>query len=193
MLSVSRDHDAVVVRVRDTGVGMSAELLPHVFDLFTQDDASLARSGGGLGIGLTIVQKLVALHGGSITAHSEGSGAGSEFVVRLPIGTAGPPREKASQPQPERVVPSHVLVIEDDLDSREMLRTCLELNGHQVEVAPDGPSGCTSRTDSPTGHRRDRRRSARTRWVRGGAADPTVARQWRPAHRTDGLWPARRP
>src|SRR5207245_613180 len=71
--------------VRDTGVGMSSDLLPHVFDLFTQADRSLDRSQGGLGIGLTMVQRLVQLHGGSVEARSEGLGRGSEFVVRLPL------------------------------------------------------------------------------------------------------------
>jgi CheY-like chemotaxis protein len=115
-------------------------LLPRVFDLFKQGDGSLFRSGA-LGIGLTIVQKLVVLHGGSVTAHSEGPGTGSEFVVRLPIGTAGPLREKSFRHPPDRVARLHALVIEDDDDSRDMLRTCLERDGHQVEVAHDGVSG----------------------------------------------------
>ena len=139
-VKVSQDRDDVVIRVRDNGMGMSEELLPRVFDLFKQGDGSLFRSGG-LGIGLTIVQKLVALHGGSVTAHSEGPGRGSEFVVRLPIGTAGAVREKSFRHPPDRIARLHVLVIEDDDDSRDMLRTCLELDGHQVEVAHDGLSG----------------------------------------------------
>ena len=148
-VNVSQDRDDVVIRVRDNGMGISEELLPRVFDLFKQGDGSLFRSGG-LGIGLTIVQKLVALHGGSVTAHSEGAGRGSEFLVRLPIGTAGPVREKSFRHPPDRVAPLHVLVIEDDDDSRDMLRTCLELDGHQVEVAHDGLSGVeAARTTRP--------------------------------------------
>jgi signal transduction histidine kinase/CheY-like chemotaxis protein len=141
LVSVSRDHDDVVLRVRDNGIGISEELLPRVFDLFKQGDRSLVRSGGGLGIGLTIVQNLVALHGGSVTAHSDGLGSGSEFIVRLPIGAAGPMREKIQEQPAGRAIRFHVLVIEDDVDSREMLRTCLELEGHRVEVAQDGLSG----------------------------------------------------
>ena len=137
-VSVSLDRDHVVIRVRDNGIGMSEELLPHVFDLFKQGDGSLARSGG-LGIGLTIVHNLVALHGGSVTAHSEGQGTGSEFIVRLPVGAAGPERDKGHSRL--RVVRAHILVIEDDPDSREMLRTYLELDGHRVDIAEDGLQG----------------------------------------------------
>jgi signal transduction histidine kinase len=137
-VNVSQDRDDVMIRVRDNGIGMSEELLPRVFDLFKQGDASLARSGG-LGIGLTIVHNLVALHGGSVTAHSEGPGTGSEFIVRLPVGAAGPKRDESRRHV--RIVPAHILLIEDDPDSREMLRTCLELDGHRVEVAEDGLKG----------------------------------------------------
>src|SRR5262249_37428841 len=84
-VTVERQGAQAVVRVRDTGIGIPTELLPHVFDLFTQGDRSLARSEGGLGIGLTLVKSLVELHGGRVEAFSEGPGQGSEFVVRLPI------------------------------------------------------------------------------------------------------------
>ena len=85
VVSASRQHDEAVIRVRDNGIGIPGDLLPRVFDLFTQGDRSLAHSGGGLGVGLTIVRKLVELHGGTIAAESEGPGRGSEFTVRLPI------------------------------------------------------------------------------------------------------------
>jgi len=140
-VSVSPDRDDVMIRVRDNGIGMSEELLPHVFDLFKQGDSSLARSGG-LGIGLTIVHNLVALHGGTVTAHSEGPGTGSEFVVRLPVGAAVTEGDKGHRGHGRRsVVRAHILVIEDDPDSREMLRTCLELDGHRVDIATDGLEG----------------------------------------------------
>ena len=84
-----------MLRVRDTGIGISSAMLPHVFDLFAQGDSSLAHSEGGLGIGLTLVQKLVDLHGGTVTVHSEGRGRGSEVTVRLPLGT---PFQMPSEP-----------------------------------------------------------------------------------------------
>ena len=83
-MRVTREGDETVLSVRDDGIGMSAELVPHVFDLFIQGERSLDRSEGGLGIGLTMVQRLVALHGGTVAARSPGPGHGSEFVVRLP-------------------------------------------------------------------------------------------------------------
>ena len=82
-MTAERINDEVVIRVRDNGMGISAELLPRIFDLFIQGDRSLARSEGGLGIGLTLVRRLVELHDGIVEAHSEGPGKGSEFVVRL--------------------------------------------------------------------------------------------------------------
>jgi signal transduction histidine kinase len=84
------ERGEVVLRVRDTGIGISPEMLPRVFDLFVQKDPFLARSEGGLGVGLTLARTLVELHGGSINAHSEGSGRGSEFVVRLPAVFSAP-------------------------------------------------------------------------------------------------------
>ena len=84
-MSAQRDNGHVMIRVKDTGVGIQAEMLPHIFDLFTQVDRSLERTQGGLGIGLTLVERLVELHGGTVEAYSAGLGLGSEFVVRLPI------------------------------------------------------------------------------------------------------------
>jgi signal transduction histidine kinase/CheY-like chemotaxis protein len=131
----------VVIRVADTGVGISAELLPRVFDLFMQADLSLARSQGGLGIGLTLVRNLVELHEGTVTAHSEGIDRGSEFVVRLPV--AAQERETASEGGGPVAGGRgrHVLVVEDNEDAREMLRAALELDGHRVQVAATGTSG----------------------------------------------------
>src|SRR5262249_60082350 len=87
-LAVEPGASEVVLRVRDTGIGIPADLLPRVFDLFIQGDGSLARSEGGLGIGLTLVQRLVEMHGGTVEARSDGAGQGSEFLVRLPtLGT----------------------------------------------------------------------------------------------------------
>jgi CheY-like chemotaxis protein len=130
----------VVLRVRDTGIGIAPEMLRPVFDLFVQADRSLAGSEGGLGVGLTLARTVVELHGGTIIAHSEGPGRGSEFVVRLPVGApVGPPgpddrRRVAIQAR-------HILLVEDDDSVRKALRRMLELDGHRVEVAGDGPEG----------------------------------------------------
>jgi two-component system, chemotaxis family, CheB/CheR fusion protein len=148
----SQSPEEVVVRVRDNGVGMAPETLPHVFELFMQEDRSLDRTGGGLGIGLTLVHRLVALHGGSVEAHSAGLGKGSEFVVRLPVLPPAEPKRRevaaagtgaaaAASPSPRRV-----LVVDDNVDTAESLALLLRLKGHEVEVAYDGPTALDAAT-----------------------------------------------
>jgi PAS domain S-box-containing protein len=139
-LTVETGPGEAVVRIHDDGMGIAPELLPRVFDLFTQGDRSLARSEGGLGIGLTLVQSLVALHGGSVEAHSEGPGKGSEFVVRLPTllakaSPAGSERE-GRHPSP----PRRVLVVDDNEDGANSLAMLLQLAGHEVRAVHDGPT-----------------------------------------------------
>jgi CheY-like chemotaxis protein len=140
-LTAERVDADVTIRVRDTGIGLAAELLPHIFDLFVQGDASLDRTRGGLGIGLTLVRRLVEMHGGRVEARSGGLGHGSEFVVRLPVlGSALP--EAATRP-PAGAPPVtgrrlKVLVVEDSQDTAESLTMLLELWGHEVRVAFDG-------------------------------------------------------
>src|SRR5207342_564410 len=97
VLTASRDGDQVVVSVRDNGIGLSREMLPRVFDLFAQEDRSLDRAQGGLGIGLTLVRSLVGLHGGSVGVRSEGLGKGSEFSVRLPLSARATAAEPATR------------------------------------------------------------------------------------------------
>jgi signal transduction histidine kinase/ActR/RegA family two-component response regulator len=140
-LNVRRENADVVLRVQDDGVGITAEMLPRIFELFTQADQSLARSNGGLGIGLTIVRNLVELHGGTVTATSDGPGRGSEFVVTLPLGRARAFVDKPREKDGTAVPALRVLIIEDNADSREMLRTMLEFERHRVDVADDGPAG----------------------------------------------------
>ena len=134
------ERGEVVLRVRDTGIGISPEMLPRVFDLFAQVDRSLVRSEGGLGVGLTLARKLIELHGGTITVHSEGLGGGSEFVVRLPVGA---PVLHGRRDDSRRVaVPArHILLVEDDDHVRKALQRILKLDAHRVEVARDGPEG----------------------------------------------------
>jgi signal transduction histidine kinase len=132
------DHEAVLC-VEDSGIGIGAELLPRVFDLFVQGDRSVARSAGGLGLGLTLVRRLAELHGGSASAASEGAGCGASFTVRLPR-VAAPARAPAAAWRPERADRKRILVVEDNADGREMLRTMLELQGHDVHEAAEGES-----------------------------------------------------
>jgi PAS domain S-box-containing protein len=143
----AREGGEAVLRVRDTGIGIPAELLPRVFDLFMQAAPPGAAVQSGLGIGLSLVKKLVEISGGSVTAHSAGLGHGSEFVVRLPIQTAtqpvSPPQDDESRPRPvlpRTVPPRRVLVVDDNTDAAETLATLLRLDGHETRVCHDGPT-----------------------------------------------------
>jgi len=136
----ARDNgDQVAIAVRDTGIGIRSDVLPHVFDLFMQADQSLARSLGGLGIGLTLVRQLVEMHGGRVGAQSEGPGKGSEFTVWLPTVR----RQGSDVPSPEveevrSEIRRRVLIVEDNADARESLGMLLEMQGHDVRSAQDG-------------------------------------------------------
>jgi len=130
-----------VLRFLDNGQGLSPDLLPRIFDLFTQAERSLDRSEGGLGIGLTLVKELVEQHGGTIEAHSEGLGQGSEFVVRLPVlPTVSRPRPETAPEPPAPFRRRRVLLVEDNVDSAATLQELLEMWGHEVQVADDGPA-----------------------------------------------------
>jgi two-component system CheB/CheR fusion protein len=139
-LTAAREGDALLIRVRDSGVGIPREMLPHVFEMFTQVDGSLERSQGGLGIGLTLVRSLVQMHGGTVTAHSDGPGKGSEFVVRLPLAGAARDRgPQAANGSPAAAPPrSRILVVDDNRDAADSLAMLLRLSGHEVHVAHDG-------------------------------------------------------
>jgi signal transduction histidine kinase len=138
-LSVRRDGAEVVASVRDNGIGIAAAMLPRVFDLFMQIEHGIARAHGGLGIGLTLVRSFVALHGGSVEARSEGSGRGSEFIVRLPL-VAPKAGEGASDAGLERpgLAPRRILVVDDNRDAAETLGMLLELSGAHTRVVHDG-------------------------------------------------------
>jgi len=143
-VSAVNEGEEVVIRVRDSGIGIAPEELPRIFDLFVQERQALDRSQGGLGLGLAIVRNLIARHGGSISASSEGAGRGSEFVVRLPKAASALPVEPVS---PSAVVHAEepaaglrILVVDDNEDAAEMLYEALGAKGHQVRVAYDGPS-----------------------------------------------------
>jgi CheY-like chemotaxis protein/two-component sensor histidine kinase len=139
-LTVEKDGEEAVVRVRDTGVGIPAEMLSRVFDLFAQVDHSVDRSQGGLGIGLTLVKNLVEMHGGTVTAHSGGTGRGSEFVVRLPALAEVRSRESTQDVngRPAAFHARRILIVDDNSDAVDMLATLLRMTGHEVYTALDG-------------------------------------------------------
>ena len=140
-VTVGVESGDAVVRVRDTGIGIPAERLGEIFELFTQLDTSKARTEGGLGIGLTLAKQLTALHGGTISAVSEGSGKGSEFIVRLPrLADARPGDDEPAVP-PTRGARHRVLIIDDNQDAREVLAMSLEIDGHRVFAAGSGREG----------------------------------------------------
>ncbi|MBV9126437.1 MAG: response regulator, partial [Planctomycetes bacterium] len=141
-LTGERIGQEAVIRVRDTGIGIPPEMLSRIFDIFTQVDRTSGRTQGGVGIGLTLVKKLVEMHGGSVEAHSGGPGQGSEFVVRLPalpVHSSSPPSGTAVLPKAAST--RHVLIIEDNPDGRETMQALLKLWGHRVEAAEDGQGG----------------------------------------------------
>jgi len=146
-----KDGDAMI-SVRDDGAGIGPDLLPHAFDLFVQEQRSMDRAQGGLGIGLTLVRTLVKLHGGCVTALSDGPGRGSEFIVRLPLAPAlAPPAGRAARtPADEnRSVPLRVLVVDDNVDAANALQYVLKLGGHQVAVEHDGPAALAAAAAAP--------------------------------------------
>jgi signal transduction histidine kinase/DNA-binding response OmpR family regulator len=141
-LRAAVDGAEVVIRVADDGIGIGPELLPHIFDTFVQGVQPASRARGGLGLGLTLVRSLVQMHGGTVVAASDGPGRGSTFEVRIPAAEeAAPPPAPSRRNGRARAASLHVAVIEDNADIRDTVRDLLELAGHRVCVAPDGPSG----------------------------------------------------
>jgi PAS domain S-box-containing protein len=139
-LVAERQAGHVLVKVRDTGMGISPEHLPGIFDMFSQVDQSLHRAGG-LGIGLTLVKRLVELHGGTVEAHSGGLGKGSEFTVRLPL-AKGPPEARSLARTERQTGPRRrILVVDDNRDATETLSLLLERMGHETYIALDGVAG----------------------------------------------------
>jgi signal transduction histidine kinase len=140
-LSASREGSDVVLRVHDTGAGITGEMLSKIFDLFVQADRSLDRAKGGLGIGLTLVRRLVEMHGGSVQAFSEGAGCGSEFQVRLPLcdeSVESSPVGEDSSAAGLEPVQCRILVVDDNVDAASTLGMLLRLDGHEVRLAHDG-------------------------------------------------------
>jgi PAS domain S-box-containing protein len=143
-LAVERLGDEVLVRVKDDGIGIPKDALPRIFDMFTQLPGSLDRSEGGLGIGLTLVRRLVELHGGAVEARSEGPGKGSEFIVRLPIARDAARLREPSVGDLTGVAPRRILVVDDNRDAAESLGMLLEMIGNEVRLAHDGLEAVTA-------------------------------------------------
>jgi len=139
-VSLQQVGETAEMRVRDTGIGIEPQMRERIFDLFWQVQSSPDRSFGGLGIGLTLVRRLVELHGGTVEASSEGPGCGSEFNVRLPV-TKAPVYEEPRTQAPLSVASFRILLIEDNADARDMARLGLELLGQTVFEAVDGETG----------------------------------------------------
>jgi PAS domain S-box-containing protein len=143
-LGVTRDNGQAVVRVRDTGIGISSEVVGRIFDLFVQADRSLARSQGGLGIGLTLVKRLVEMHGGTVSAQSEGLGRGSEFIIKLPTLSGReveqPLHAPAGRGHVTDALRRRVLVVDDNVDAANSIAMILRMSGYDVRCAYDGPA-----------------------------------------------------
>jgi signal transduction histidine kinase/DNA-binding response OmpR family regulator len=141
----ARQQGEIVIEVRDTGIGIAPDMLPHVFDMFTQEQQALDRSHGGLGLGLAIVRSLTALHGGTASARSDGVGKGSTFVIRIPAVEAAPPTQEQAPYDDGLVRRTHrnglaILLVDDNQDAAQLLADSLALHGHAVRIAFDGPS-----------------------------------------------------
>jgi CheY-like chemotaxis protein len=140
-VTVEEEAGQAVIKVQDDGIGISPEMLPQIFDLFTQSDSILGNSQGGMGIGLTLVRKLVELHGGKVEAQSAGVGQGSEFIVSLPLAptTAQQPVPSPSDQAGSTARSLRVLVVDDSPDAAKVFGMLMETYGCQVRTAHDGP------------------------------------------------------
>ncbi|WP_254508254.1 hybrid sensor histidine kinase/response regulator [Anatilimnocola floriformis] len=143
-ISVRRGDGDVLIRVRDNGIGIPPELMPRAFEMFSQLDRTLDRAQGGLGIGLTLVKRLVEMHEGTVTAHSEGTNQGTEFTVRLPALAAGPqPRPPVDTELTTKKGRRKILVVDDNRDSAITLAMLLKITGNELQTAHDGQEAVT--------------------------------------------------
>jgi CheY-like chemotaxis protein len=141
-MTVGQEGEDAEIRVRDNGVGIAPEMLPQIFELFTQVDGSLGRSYGGLGIGLALARNLMEMQDGRLQAQSEGLGKGSEFTIKMPVvpETSGREAKTFLEPGVRIGRPLRVLVVEDNVDAADSLSMLLRLYGHNVQVARTGPT-----------------------------------------------------
>jgi len=142
IVTLERDETDAIVRVEDDGVGIDADRIGTIFELFAQAENAIGRSQGGMGIGLALVRTLIELHGGTITADSDGIGKGSRFAIRFPLATASTDTAEVAPPAATiPLAPRHIVIVEDNTDVRELLRLKLRRLGHDVEAVGDGVSG----------------------------------------------------
>jgi CheY-like chemotaxis protein/two-component sensor histidine kinase len=149
-IRASREGSDAVLEVSDNGIGIDPKALPRIFDLFVQEDRRLDRSVGGMGIGLTLVRRLVELHGGTVEASSPGPRLGSRFVVRLPLRHAGSPAAGSAPPDAlgaDAPPPIRILVVDDNVDAAESLMMMMKILGQDVRVAFDGASALEIATE----------------------------------------------
>lgn len=139
-VTISRDEDRATLRVSDSGVGISEDIMPRLFQPFAQADRTLDRSRGGLGLGLSLVKSLAELHGGSAAVHSDGPGRGAEFVIVLPLSKAKLPVRSSSGHDRRTISRRRVLIVEDNVDGAELLCEAISHMGHDVKVGHDGPA-----------------------------------------------------
>jgi CheY-like chemotaxis protein len=151
VVTLERDREQAVVRVTDDGVGIASDRIGTIFELFAQAENAIGRAQGGMGIGLALVRNLLHLHGGTITAHSDGIGKGSEFAVHFPVAAH---RESALEPERRAVPrvtgdgqPRRIVIVEDNADVRELLLLKLRRLGHSVDAVADGLAGVTAIID----------------------------------------------
>ena len=160
-----------MIRVEDDGIGIAPDLLPRMFDLFVQGERGLDRSEGGLGLGLTLVRRLVNLHGGTVAATSPGTGRGSEFEVRLPLDEGAGRRARETAPATAGDARYRVLVVDDNEDSAETMATLVGMWGHDVRTAARRRERPAGRRRAPPGGRPPRHRPAARLRLRGRDAD----------------------
>lgn len=139
--SIAEEKNEAVIRVEDSGMGIPQDMLLHIFDLFVQCHETVDRADGGIGVGLTLVRYLVDLHGGTVTAHSDGPGQGSRFTVRLPLATAPHANPSLKSAPAQAAAVRKIAIIEDNSDSRDMLYSLLRMDGYDVVAARDGIEG----------------------------------------------------
>jgi signal transduction histidine kinase len=147
VLTMECDDDTARIRVKDDGVGIAPDRIGTIFELFAQAENAIGRSQGGMGIGLALVRNLVELHGGSVTASSDGIGKGTEFVIELPCATDRPVDAPAPPPDPAALRPRKIVIVEDNVDVRDLLRLKLKRLGHDVDAVGDGVSGVAAIVD----------------------------------------------